>query len=827
MVHRFNSIVGKRFKGLTLLRLFPLLLVGILVVALAMPSILTRGAGSTPQTTVVKDTNGSTAKEQDIPLKTLGIQDYELRSPSASAQFRFTIPDNWEVESGELHLSVDYIQSGDLTNVPAGTSIMSTFDVTLDNRIVDSVHFTNSTSQSQDRPISLPPGMLKDDTHRNHTVRLSLDAAQVCQVNIDTRVIVHADSSFLRLKYQESTPTLDLATYPHPFYNGSALAAESSTVILVMPPNKTAADLNTAASIAAGLGSLTYDQVKIRAVDADKLTDDDRKNNNLMIIGLPDTNPLLKSLYDNKLLPTQLNSDGTLSQDQTPVNATDGVLQLIANPDDPMHSILTVTGQTAEGMAKAAQALTNLPASMALSGPVALVSDVRPVAQLPVGTTLSPKMTFADLGYTEDDLKANGRGTRFLEIAFNLPVDSQLTKDAYVNLVYNGSQALQGEKTTVSLTMNGIPFASAMLQAPGTPTSDQQPPQRTLHAQIPADAVNPGQKNVLAIVVDTQGNWGCNPPSDYGIWFSASPTSEINIPTQPAASTITFPLVNWFPSPFNSIPDLHNVWISLPTQPSQSELEQALNLVARIGSSTDGGKNFAPQINLGDFPDGTDLSQYNIIAIGRPSTNPVVAKLNPTLPQPFAPNSDDLQQLLDNVSYRVSHDYTVGVIETLKSPWSGNRVVLVITGNSDKGQQTAGDALISGNFGRDQLKGDVVFASGNAVSPVDSRKIQNAVAMLTQVPDLATKAALAITQTPAAPDGPTATPTLLYTLTPTVTQPTAIPTYPPLPPDQVTPGGLARPGGVSALLGITLAAIAGILLFGAFRAVRWMQARGA
>ena len=51
-----------------------------------------------------------------------------------------------------------------------------------------------------------------------------------------------------------------------------------------------------------------------------------------------------------------------------------------------------------------------------------------------------------------------------------------------------------------------------------------------MRAAIPASRIRPGLRNTLAIVVDTQGNWQCYPPSDFALFFAASPKSELNLP---------------------------------------------------------------------------------------------------------------------------------------------------------------------------------------------------------------------------------------------------------------------------------------------------------
>src|SRR5262249_8558384 len=140
---------------------------------------------------------------------------------------------------------------------------------------------------------------------------------------------------------------------------------------------------------------------------------------------------------------------------------------------------------------------------------------------------------------------------------------------------------LNGARTTVTLEMNGAAFASAFLdnQDKSGPTPTPGPSgQRALHATVPASRIRPGLTNTLNIVVDTQGNWQCYPPSDFALFFAASPKSELNLPVKPS-NVAGAPLqVTWFPGAWTTSPALDDVLISLPAQPTASEFETAFGV---------------------------------------------------------------------------------------------------------------------------------------------------------------------------------------------------------------------------------------------------------
>ena len=197
--------------------------------------------------------------------------------------------------------------------------------------------------------------------------------------------------------------------------------------------------------------------------------------------------------------------------------------------------------------------------------------------------------------------------------------------------------------------------------------------------------------------------------------------------------------------------------------------------------------------------------------------------MNENLPQPFLEGTDRLEQVLGDIGYRLPAGYEVGVLETLRSPWSDDKAILVITGTGATGQTNAARILYEQAGAREFLGGDVVFVNDTTFSPVDTRFIEERTELLTAIPLLATEAVLAQSQT-APPDfrttvtpGPTLTPSLtrtpeatlsptaLFTQTVTATVPTPFPTFEPLPQTSLEPVAVEAPPWVNLLVIATIA----------------------
>ena len=74
-------------------------------------------------------------------------------------------------------------------------------------------------------------------------------------------------------------------------------------------------------------------------------------------------------------------------------------------------------------------------------------------------------------------------------------------------------------------------------------------------------------------------SFDCNPPSRDAAWFTISKGSELYLPQSSVELQNFIYQVSHFPIPFNSVPNLSDVWVHLPENPSISELQQAINIL--------------------------------------------------------------------------------------------------------------------------------------------------------------------------------------------------------------------------------------------------------
>jgi hypothetical protein len=112
------------------------------------------------------------------------------------------------------------------------------------------------------------------------------------------------------------------------------------------------------------------------------------------------------------------------------------------------------------------------------------------------------------------------------------------------------------------------------------------------------------------------------------------------------------------------------------------------------------------------------LADYHVIAVGRPTRNPVLRQINSQLPQPFQPDSDEIDQQLEGVVFRLPPGLNLGLVQLISSPWNEAHAFVAVTGTTDEGVRRAATVLAERHWA---LKGDLAFIKDGEVTAIDTR----------------------------------------------------------------------------------------------------------
>jgi hypothetical protein len=420
------------------------------------------------------------------------------------------------------------------------------------------------------------------------------------------------------------------------------------------------------------------------------------------------------------------------------VPETDGVIELLPSPWQPDKAVLLVTGLTDEAVFKAGRALGATSQLPGMQGQVALVQEVFP--RPGTNQELTEDFTLADRGYS--DVVVNGAGRQDTYYRFDLPLSWRLTEDASIRFHFSHSSLLDPTRSSLTLIFNSTPFASVALDQTNAVIGE-------LNAPLPPRSARPGQSNTLLVRVEARLMDPCADSSSGQAWTTLSASSSLHL-THLLNDVSGYLDLKFLPLPLSAQPNLADVMLVLPDQPSALESSATLRIISQLGAAS-GGDSFQPAALLGD-PAGTDLAPYHLIVVGRPTRNPLLQLVNDALPQPFIPGTDTIRQQIDDIVFRLPPGLDLGYVQLLQSAWNKERVLLAVTGTTDLGMSWAARALAtSSRLG--QLKGNLALLRDVEVFTTDTRDLTaggKVAAVTTAVPEATVVGTATPTPTPIA-----------------------------------------------------------------------------
>lgn len=415
---------------------------------------------------------------------------------------------------------------------------------------------------------------------------------------------------------------------------------------------------------------------------------------------------IVTGLADNELQHTTAGGGYFFADNGRAIAKDDGIVQEIVSPWNENQAILIITGLNDEAVRKAGQAMSAEANFPGLGGNLALIKDVfsNPVEDQVTSTV---ERSFADLGY-DDEVVQGGETAKEIDYWFDVPYDWELTDDAFLELYFNHSQFIDYPDSGLTVLLNRQPVASIAF-------SEETADNGHLRVSLKDANVQAGKVNRLTVRINASMPGQC--VDSNRAWVLVKDSSKIFLAHE--ETDLAFDL-GIYPYPFHLNSTLSDLLFVLPDVPTTNDVETALHLVTALGDSA-GGESIWPSIITASDPVGEDLKDYHVIALGRPSRNAVIQEINSQLPQPFLPNSDQIDQRLDDVILRLPQNIDLGYLQLLRSPWNEAHAFLTITGTTDQAVNRAADILVNQSS---SLKGDLALIKDNSeVKTIDTRQL--------------------------------------------------------------------------------------------------------
>lgn len=636
-----------------------------------LPLLLTLWAAfAGPSTSLAKPIRQEPTPENNTySFDDLGFGEQILVGPAEVKRLQFNLPASWAIANDAaitLDLTAAVTQIGDaVAGDPAIVNAVVT--VALNNVRLNTLQVTNEVSRSVTLPLTEKAILAGGDDGRQE-LTITLQTGSECSPNQQFSLTVGA-SSFFELPHETIALPLDLALLPRPLYQRSFLP-ESAT--LIIPDKPSATEIQSALTVAAGLGRMTGNRLAISLQQSSALTETQYAASHLIFIGKPAGLPELEEIN----LPATASSTGFTSEG---FQTDDGIIQIAPSPWNKEMVALVISGNTDIGVLKASQAFASRQTLVSPKATdISIIAEVNP----DVNQEKPPvDQAFTDLGYEARRIAQPGTGIIVYE--FFIPEGFELDSEAFIDLSFTHSALVDYEQSGLVASLNDAEIGSVRFSDATTSLSDAR-------FIIPRSAIRAG-RNTLSLRASLIPTSECFNSDTLDIWMSIWPDSIIHLPLTPAAEGLTRSLsLNEYPLPFVNSPSLNTTAFVLSTD-DLSGWQAAIAIAADMGARINGLFVNLAAAYSDDVPDEL-RQQRDLIVVGRPSSSALITELNEALPAPYAEGSDQAISRVSQVTFR-TEGASVGNLQLLSAPWNKQRIVLAVLGSSDESLIWAGQAL--------------------------------------------------------------------------------------------------------------------------------------
>ncbi|MEM6353743.1 MAG: cellulose biosynthesis cyclic di-GMP-binding regulatory protein BcsB [Cyanobacteria bacterium P01_D01_bin.14] len=611
------------------------------------------------------------------------------------ARLWFTRPQNWEPKSVRVllryrHSAALYATRSNMTVLVNGTSI-------------GSAPLNRRQGELGEAVFDIPARLIRD---YNELVIAALqnnsptctqdpyDPSLWSEVLPDSKVV---------FDFQPQPVTLNFQQYPFPIVD--VLSLEPNRITYLKPEDITDRWLTAASRLHSSFGrALEYRPLETRLVDTLEAVKADEA---LVVIGTSEEQPGLANLD----LPLSLNRGAfsDVSGNVLPQDA--GVLMMTTTLDDQVP-VLVITGNTMEGVAKAAQFLVQNQDEAIATGRAIVVTELTDIPSpaprnwpdyLPTSDTFRLEDLLTSGQQTVEDVTVWGSQSPALEVDFHSLPDDQVLPGSTMNLVYSYGPQINPLTSQVEVTLDGVAIGGERLR------SEDGGDRESIKLDLPANTIQPYSKMRINFRLDPRERRSCSRVTDQQLWGTIHADTQFEIKREAAAWLPDLKLLQ-YGFPFTAPQDLSQTAIALSDQPTDNDLLLLLEASERLGRLSK-----ADSIKLSVYQGRAltmDIKQTNnVIAIGAYDQFP--------LPEVFKEEGFQLGNASSRnyaqTSIQTLNDQE-GVMKQVRSPWNGEKVVLALSAQTTDGIDRVRDLL-----DRDalfyQVEGDTVLISQTTPNP--------------------------------------------------------------------------------------------------------------
>lgn len=628
-----------------------------------------------------------------LELKTDLHQASDLTLPGTHADrhIDFPMPRSWELKADPV-MQVELSHSASL--IPSRSHVT----VLLNDHPVGSVTLDEGNVEAGSFQVRLPRSLLRD----YNTVRFSVvqhytnDCEDPFDPTLWTRI---SNLSTIEVDYTLKPVTDGLEAWPFPVVDARQIGPIEVTPVLTGTPSpettRAAGDVALTLGRLASYHTLQVEESVQRVEDA-KTT--------ALIVGTLDEHPEVQTLL------------GPLT-----LGPTDGIVAIVPNPANKGLPVLIVSGGGAEGVARAAKALTAQDRQPALAGPTSVVRSVvdaspPPNAQTPRPAPREGVFPISALGFESRTVRG------FFSESIRIPV--RLEGDTYIrpgggtlNLRYGYSAQLDPVLSAMEVRLDGLAIRSVPLDR----IEGRQDGELSL--RLPEDLITPDSTIDVVFHLYPREFDECKRISDQQIWGTLFDSSTVEIPRDHVADMPDLARLRFDGWPFRADAVDGGVIAVLPDAPDAVAWSAGLELAALVGRqshATD--PDFHLELAIATSMSQNATSHFIILSdLGRSTIYDSLAAA-----KALASTDAGLARTLagsDGAAVAVAEDSLPSdTIEQILQPSNHQRSALVLRAGSEGGLGRLVDAIGDATT-LDRLEGNlVVVAADGSVRVVDTAR---------------------------------------------------------------------------------------------------------
>jgi hypothetical protein len=618
-----------------------------------------------------------------------------LQSIYDEARLRFTRPRNWEAESVKVllrfrHSAALYASRSNLT-------------VLVNNTSVGSVPLNKPQGEIGSVVFDVPTDLIQD--HNEVVIAALQNNSPTCtqdpyDPSLWTEILPDSKVVF---DYEPQPIALDFSRYPFPVYD--TLSLQGNQLAYLLPETIDETWLTATSRYHTSLGRIAeYRSLDTRLISSLNEVED---NERLVVIGTPAEQPDLANLD----LPLPIQNDRILDAQQQALPPDVGVLMLATAAQDQVP-VLIATGNSPEGVAKAAQFLAQSQDQKIGTGSVIYVNQVTEVptpssrewaGYLPLTDSfqLSDLRTYENQSF--QDVTVRGSHAPALEFDFRALPDDQFLPGSSMVLRYSYSPQVNPVTSLVEVELDNIPIDGRRLSSVNGAT------QQEFRLDLP-DRIRPDSKMQINFRLDPRERRACSRVTDQQLWGTIHADTSFSLNRQNVVNLPNLDLFR-FGYPFASPQDLSTTAIVIPDNPTAADLELLLETSERLGRLS---KAESVKLNVyrtGQLPPEV-RSTAHLIGIGTQAQFPFPEAFQEE--DGFNLNTVSLRQWQQSQIQSTPDE--AGVAKQIVSPWNSERVLLALSSQSPEGLGRVRELLAQDPLFY-QLQGDTVLISANTETP--------------------------------------------------------------------------------------------------------------